>query len=377
MINSINVSNFKSLLNENLALTNLNILSGVNGSGKSTLCQVILLLKDFVEHYKSGESTASLNNKYMQLGRIGDVLNEGAADEDINILLIADGESDYFVLNADKEFSSNDYITVSTENLNIDELKKTFQKIKYLRAERLGPRVVQDKDDHSVRMLKDIGISGEFVNSYLEYYGSNTVDYEYRFHPDSESDILAHQVNLWLKEICPNISFTTNELRGTDFVGLQYQFSTKLGYSQDYRATNVGFGISYILPVIVLCLSSKPGDVLIIDTPEAHLHPKGQAKMGELLAKTSADGVQIIVETHSDHVINGIRKQVVKKQLEPEDTTFYYFQLHSGKDAYSPKTVVHKPIIDCEGMFDSWPDGFFDEWSTSLSQLIKLRGSKG
>ncbi|MGI2227746.1 DUF3696 domain-containing protein [Shewanella frigidimarina] len=377
MINSINVSNFKSLLNENLALTKLNILSGVNGSGKSTLCQVILLLKDFVEHYNSGESTASLNNKYMQLGRIGDVLSEGAADEGINILLIADGKTDYFALNADKEFLSNDYITVSTKNLNIDELKKTFQKIKYLRAERLGPRVVQDKDDHSVRMLKDIGISGEFVNSYLEYYGSNTVDYEYRFHPDSESDILAHQVNLWLKEICPNISFTTNELRGTDFVGLQYQFSTKLGYSQDYRATNVGFGISYILPVIVLCLSSEPGDVLIIDTPEAHLHPKGQAKMGELLAKTSADGVQIIVETHSDHVINGIRKQIVKQQLEPEDTTFYYFQLHSGKDAYSPKTVVHKPIIDCEGMFDSWPDGFFDEWSTSLSQLIKLRGSKG
>jgi predicted ATPase len=267
-------------------------------------------------------------------------------------------------------------MTVSSDKLNIETLKNTFQKIKYLRAERLGPRVVQEKDDYMVRMLKDIGISGEYVNSYLEYYGSDSVTFEYRYHPDSESDNLIHQVSLWLREICPNISFTTNELHGTDFVGLQYQFSTKMGYSQEFRATNVGFGISYILPVIVLCLAAEPGDILIIDTPEAHLHPKGQAKMGELLAKTSADGVQIIVETHSDHIINGIRKQVVKKQLQPEDATFYYFQLDSGKDVYTPKTIVHKPAINSEGMFDSWPDGFFDEWSISLSQLIKLRGSK-
>ncbi|MCU8004383.1 AAA family ATPase [Shewanella sp. SM96] len=377
MINSIDISNFKSLLSERLALTNLNVLSGINGSGKSTLCQVILLLKEYVEHYKSGESTASLNNKYMQLGRIGDVLNEGAADDKIEICLFADGKNNKFVLNAEKYLLNNDYITVSTDNFNIDDLKNIFQKVKYLRAERLGPRVVQDKDDNAVRMLKDIGISGEYVNSYLEYYGSSIVDFEYRYHPDSENGILSQQVTLWLKEICPNISFTTNELQGTDFVRLQYQFSTKLGYSQEFRATNVGFGISYILPVIVLCLSAVPGDILIIDTPEAHLHPKGQAKMGELLAKTSADGVQIIVETHSDHVINGIRKQVVKKQLQPEDATFYYFQLDSGGDVYAPKTVIHNPIIDCEGMFDTWPDGFFDEWSISLSQLIKLRASKG
>jgi predicted ATPase len=386
MIDSISVDNFKSLLKEDLKLTALNVLSGINGSGKSTLCQVILLLKEFVEHYKSSESTANLNNQYMQLGKIRDILHEGAPVEKINISLLADGNNAYFEFNADKELFANNYIpvttkklgidTVASEPLDIDALKKTFRKIKYLRAERVGPRVVQEKDDYTVRMLNDIGISGEYVNSYLEYYGLNIVDFEYRLHRDSESAALAHQVSLWLKEICPNISFATNELSGTDFVGLQYQFPTKLGYSQEIRATNVGFGISYILPVIVICLAAEPGDVVIIDTPEAHLHPKGQAKIGELLAKTAADGVQVIVETHSDHVINGIRKQVVKKQIAPEDTTFYYFQLETGQEVYSPRTVIHKPVIDHDGMFDKWPEGFFDEWSLSLSELIKLRGLK-
>lgn len=375
MIDLINVENFKSLHNDKFKLTSLNVLSGINGSGKSTLCQVILLLKEYIEHYKSSESTASLNNKYMQLGRISDVLHEGASEESIKLVLSVDNKLNSFILEAGKEFFTNDYMQVAIKNLDVDLLKPILQRIKYLKAERLGPRVVQEKDDYTVRVLKDIGISGEFVNSFLEYYGSDTTDFEYRFHRDSNADTLVHQVSLWLKEVCPNISFATSELHGTDLIGLQYNFTTKLGHSQDYRATNVGFGISFILPVIVNCLAAKAGDTIIIDTPEAHLHPKGQAKIGELLAKTAADGVQVIVETHSDHVINGIRKQVLKKQIRPEDTSFYYFSLDSGKEVYSPKSKVYKPIIDEEGMFDSWPDGFFDEWSTSLGEMIKLRSS--
>ncbi|MDW1974402.1 DUF3696 domain-containing protein [Vibrio sp. Vb1980] len=375
MINNLFVNNFKSIINEPFKLGPLNVLSGVNGSGKSTICQIFLLLKEYFEHYNEGVSTVSLNNKYMDLGRIQDILNEGASEEKINISFQYEGEEHHFELDASSELSTNDFAKVSSTVLDHHRLKYIFSKVKYLRAERLGPRVVQEKDDYSVRVLQDIGISGEFVNSFLEYYGKEVVDFENRFHINSESEQLSHQVGLWLNEISPNISYNTNELQNTDFVGVQYSFATKMGHSQGYRATNVGFGISYVLPVIVMCLSASPGDILIIDTPEAHLHPKGQSKIGELLANTAADGVQIIVETHSDHVINGIRKQVIKKKIQPENTNFYYFSLISGKGVLSPCTKVVKPKVDINGMFDVWPDGFFDEWSSSLSELIQLRSN--
>lgn len=373
MIDKLYIDNFKSIIDEPFNLGSLNVLSGVNGSGKSTVCQVLLLIKEYFEHYNEDVSTVSLNNKYMDLGRIQDILNDGASDEKISISFEENDTLYHFELDANKSLSTNDFAHVKRSKLDYAHLKSIFNKVKYLRAERLGPRVVQEKDDQSVRVLKDIGISGEYVNSFLDYYGKEIVDFENRFHINSESEQLSHQVGLWLNEISPNVSYNTNELQNTDFVGVQYNFKTKMGYSQGYRATNVGFGISYILPVIVMCLSASPGDILIIDTPEAHLHPKGQSKIGELLANTAADGVQIIVETHSDHVINGIRKQIIKKKIQPDDTRFYYFSLISGAEVLSPCTKVAQPKVDINGMFDDWPEGFFDEWSSSLSELIKLR----
>lgn len=371
----IDVTNFKSINSCSFELTSLNVLSGINGSGKSTVCQVLLLLKEFFEHFNPSESTASLNNRYMQLGKIGDVLHEGASLEQINFLLQIDGRSHNFNLDAATEFKGNDYIKVVFDESNYAQIAPVIERIKYLRAERVGPRVVQEKNDYSVRMLRDIGISGEYVNSFLEYFGADAVDsaFDARFHINSDSDSLFSQVSAWLTEICPNITFSTTELLHTDFVSIQYKFQTKLGHSQDYRATNVGFGLSYILPVIVMCLSAKPGDIIIIDTPEAHLHPRGQSKIGELLARTAVDGIQVIVETHSDHVINGMRKQVLQRRISPTDIKFFYFKLEAGIESISPVTVKIEPRLNENAMFDVWPDGFFDEWSSAQAELIKFR----
>ncbi|MCQ4437669.1 AAA family ATPase, partial [Clostridioides difficile] len=70
---------------------------------------------------------------------------------------------------------------------------------------------------------------------------------------------------------------------------------------------NVGFGITYVLSIITLVLSAEPGDILIIENPEAHVHPRGQIELGKFLALASKSGIQIIVETHSDHIFNGMR----------------------------------------------------------------------
>ena len=151
-----------------------------------------------------------------------------------------------------------------------------------------------------------------------------------------------------------------------DLISLRYSFGIEKQLSSDYRATNTGFGLSYTLPVLVAILSAKPGALLLFENPESHLHPKGQAKIGELMAKAANCGVQIVVETHSDHVLNGIRVAVRKGLLPPENVCLHFFERHADKAC----SEIISPIMDRNGRIDRWPDYFFDEWDKSLEALL-------
>ena len=112
-----------------------------------------------------------------------------------------------------------------------------------------------------------------------------------------------------------------------------------------------------------------PGTLLIVENPEAHLHPKGQSMMGHLLALAASCGVQVLIETHSDHVLNGIRLAVHGGKIKPEEICFHFFQ-RIEKDSQALAQVV-SPKIDRNGRIDRWPDGFFDEWDKSLDALLE------
>ncbi|CAM5621804.1 hypothetical protein SALBM217S_04209 [Streptomyces griseoloalbus] len=153
---------------------------------------------------------------------------------------------------------------------------------------------------------------------------------------------------------------------GTDSVRLSYGFGGTAGINatRRRRPTNVGFGLTYALPVVVACLTATPESLILLENPEAHLHPKGQSRMAALLSAAAATGAQLIVETHSDHVLNGLRIAVKQGVLQPQDTVIHYF---SGNGA---GTEVVTPRIDKDGMLEQWPEGFFDEWESSLDQLL-------
>jgi predicted ATPase len=176
---------------------------------------------------------------------------------------------------------------------------------------------------------------------------------------------LLSQTQSWLGEISPGTQINILDSSEMDRVSLQYSFG--LGTSR-YRATNVGFGITYTLPVITAILSAKPGALLLLENPEAHLHPKGQARMGSLLAQAAAQDVQIILETHSDHVLNGIRLAVHGGNLNPDVVRLHFFQ----RSKFQEQTVseVISPQMNRRGRIDQWPDGFFDEWDNSLELLL-------
>ena len=126
---------------------------------------------------------------------------------------------------------------------------------------------------------------------------------------------------------------------------------------------NVGFGLSYTLPVLTALLAPK-GSMCLIENPEAHLHPRGQTKLAELAVRASLAGVQVVIETHSDHFMDGIRIAVRDWLIAPEQIAFHYFERQDGK------SVVTSPSLDADGRLSSWPAGFFDQHEENLARLI-------
>jgi predicted ATPase len=105
---------------------------------------------------------------------------------------------------------------------------------------------------------------------------------------------------------------------------------------------------------------------VIIENPEAHLHPRGQVKMGELLCRASAAGIQILIETHGDHVLNGIRLAVQERKSAPANVALYHSRWELGGKSPSLTLLT----IDESGRLSEWPEGFFDEMDRSLDQLL-------
>jgi len=145
---------------------------------------------------------------------------------------------------------------------------------------------------------------------------------------------------------------------GVEFVRLAFKTDRKHEFR---KPRHVGYGVSYALPIIVSVLAARPGSLLLIDSPEVHLHPRVQAQVGRLCALAAQAGVQVIVETHSEHVLNAARIQVRHGALAAERVGVLYFG--RGTD----------PILlslDSSGAISEWPRGFFDEAQRQLGELL-------
>jgi predicted ATPase len=190
-------------------------------------------------------------------------------------------------------------------------------------------------------------------------------------HSKAVSSHLINHIEAWMGEFSPGIRIEASMDPDSDAAVLRYRFEAKRGVSNSFRPTNVGFGISYTLPVVVALLASKPGDLLLLEGPEAHLHPRGQSKLGELMARVASAGVQIIAETHSDHIVNGVRVAVHNGIIPAPDARFLYFQWDPTKE--DGATAVETLMMDDDGRIERWPEGFFDEMDKSLEALLMTK----
>lgn len=245
----------------------------------------------------------------------------------------------------------------------------------YLTAERIGPRPSFEMSSYFVRKHHQVGVRGEYATHYLSEFGNKHIVLESVRHPDASSEHLKNQVDAWMGVISPGVRIEIDEHSAVDLVSLNYVFKHGGGTTDKIRATNVGFGLTYTLPIVVAVLAATPGALLLIENPEAHLHPRGQTQMGKLLALAAASGIQVVVETHSDHLLNGVRLAVHGGLVQPDDVGIHFFDRIVSGDKV--KHRVRTPEIDRQGRIDSWPEGFFDEWEKNLYALLEPPVQKG
>ena len=239
----------------------------------------------------------------------------------------------------------------------------------YLHADRLCPQTLFPMPKAGQLSFNAIGNKGEFAAYHLHAFGQTKIVHADTSGPNllapdaaGDSTSLHIQTEAWLSQLGSPVRIQTERPSGTDAVVLRFSFpDISRSY---YRPTNVGFGLTYALPVFVAALRAPGGALLIVENPEAHLHPRGQALMGHFLARAAACGVQVIIETHSDHVLNGIRVAVKQGAIAHGNVQINFFHQQDGT------SCVSTPHIDKDGHLDLWPEDFFDEWDKRLSALL-------
>lgn len=371
MINQLNLEYFKCFENIKIDLKNLNILSGENASGKSSLIQAFLILNQTMQTNEWSKKLI-LNGNNVKLGTVSDVIdkvngrniiNIALSDEENEIGWTFSGERDQLSMQIDKVYVNNEIFNPPSilHNLlpsehNHNNILSSLKNMIYIKAERCGPRdfyALIDNEEKNYTVDGEHSIAILFNN--LDKEVSSTLRLK------TAPPTLFQQVQARMREFFPGFEYSIEPIDKINAVTLGIRTSEDTDF---HKPMNVGFGLTQILPIIISCLTAQPEDLLIIENPEVHLHPKGQALMGEFLAAVANSGVQIIIESHSDHVLNGIRRAVKCKKINNEKVAFYFFNNRNFNESQ-----IISPQIDKNGRIDHWPNGFFDQFDKDISFL--------
>lgn len=409
MITQIGYKNFKCFpeLIE-VPFARVNLLTGINGRGKSTVLQGLLLMRQSPEHSRTTDQIL-FNGSCAQLGRFDDIRSTSVSrKESIEFsfafasdaksvrlrYILAENPSDEMVAQIERvlvtgEVNSEPYTMelfpqrsdrfftyqgerkeLSWRNLLFDVRQHSaepfssihqlvdFTRIHYVSADRIGPRDFYPKQ--SFAEFPNVGAKGEYTANILSKKSQDPVNDSICLSAGATTTVL-DQSEAWLSKIFDGgrIKVTPTEANIVIMTMNSEQSSIT------YKPANVGFGYSYALPIVVSGLIARPGEMLIVENPEAHLHPYAQSQISRFLAKVAANGVQIYIESHSDHVLNGLRLSVMDKIVSPDDLNVLYFD----RTATSRITRI---LIESDGSIKYWPDGFFDQANSDLARLLSV-----
>jgi predicted ATPase len=375
-MNHLKINQFKCFVDADININKLTVMAGANGYGKSTAIQALLYFRRTIEHCgelidgeyqlnKINGLNVQLNGAYcLSLGNSSFVLNRNAELNEIIIGLFNEKEEvtvSYDVDNRDAKLYLTPKEISKTHIAHFSIFKQEFY---YLNAERFGPRINQQLQFFD---YPNAGWQGETTAQLIGLEnGYYKIENERRF-GDTQANFLLDQVNNWLDFIMRDVKVRVETSHNT--LTAQVLIENQFTVSDPTLSTNLGFGISYILPIIATGLTAKKGSFFVVENPEAHLHPSAQSKVGRFLAMVANSGINVIIETHSDHLINGIQIAVAEKKINNDAVTINFFS-HKEK---SIQPDVQPISITEKGELSEWPNGFFDQTQIDFAYLFKLR----
>jgi len=171
-------------------------------------------------------------------------------------------------------------------------------------------------------------------------------------------------VNRWLIELGLADEAKANDL-GRLGIGLTI---SPVGSGRDVDLTSVGVGVSQILPVLLACLLARSGSLVLIEQPELHLHPAMQLRLADFLLACARSGRQIMIETHSEHLVNRLRLHVAQDETS---TTGDLVQLLFAEQEDGVTSYRTSQINPLGGLSEDWPRGFLDVGSDEAGQLLR------
>ena len=353
MIAKMKLKNYKCFPDSQVDFSKLTIFAGANASGKSSIIQALLLASNSVNTY---ENTIDVSKALgVQVGAPKALVSQNSIE--------LDGADFSLELSNGTLCTKIDYVIdkLSPLKLYIKTNKEyVIGQLFYLNAERMGPRISYPAGEDG-KIISD-GSNAAYLMDRADMEKRKIHDLLALNGPASKFSI---HVDEWMNAILGNVSFTL----ATDLV----KATTDIRYlnsvaNQQVLPTMTGFGISYILSIVVagLWCSGLTKAVLVIENPEAHLHPFSQSQMGKFLMLLANAGVQVVVETHSEHIIDGARIQAAL--LEKTDNIAINF-LSIEDD----RVGIKKIKVLSSGELEEWPDGFFDQKAQDLRDLFMMR----
>ena len=380
MLTRIDLRHFKCFETLKLPLGALTLLSGANTSGKSSVMHALVLLHQTMREHE-WSFRLMLNGATLRLGAVADVVDQVHGRRDCEIALLDDdtawfrwefaGERDEMSMAVRRTRGETDagnawdvdgllplrYLlpTPASEQSLPDRLCR----LTYLTAERLGPRELYVFDDPQLTPV--VGPRGEYAVSIL--HSGRDLPVLDKLLVGGAPPTRFRQVEARMARFFPGCVLAIEQVPRANVVTLGIRTSADTDF---HRPVHSGFGLTQVLPIVVAALSASEDDLLLVENPEAHLHPAGQAAMGAFLCEVADAGVQVMLETHSDHVLNGIRRAVKSRMLASGDVALHFFRprLEDGAQ-HGPQ--VQSPMLDADGNIDSWPDGFFDQFDLDMN----------
>ncbi len=402
MITELSAQNFKSWKDmPKLQIAPLTGFFGANSSGKTSVLQTLLMLKQTVERPSNWNGVIDFgdDNSLVNLGGFDETVHQHNLDLSLGVAVSwkLPERQNLGPIETDSLSFSMSVVKKYEHSVNLDnfcyasgehefkiewelsgykyKLRSYWERAELFRcygvANPFGPlesfKSLKDAFENLFHRICYLGSFRESPYSRYAWQGNHPKDTGQRGE-EMISAILSKRVKLqdidkqvmeWLQRLDLIDSYRLNPISDRE---KDYEFLVrKYKGGPEVRLTDVGFGVSQVLPVLVLCYYVSEGSILILEQPEAHLHPKVQSELADLLIEVVKNRrLQIILESHSEHLLIRLMRRIAEEKISADDTAFYFCEMNEGV------SEIERLDVDDYGNITNWPQNFFGDATGDL-----------